>query len=142
MIACCFLTASSFAQEPQKADNQKEENPNAAVITFEKMIHDFGTIPLRGEAIYEFTFTNTGKEPLIIQNCSASCSCTVPSCPRERPVRPGEQGTIKVQYTTTNSPGSFNRQFTITSNAKNSPTRLTIRGEIAKAEETATNQQQ
>jgi len=141
LIASCFLSTNIFAQASATPAEQKEENPNGAVITFEKLIHDFGTIPLKGNAEFEFKFTNTGNEPLIIQNCASSCTCTVPVCPREKPVRPGEQGSITVKYTTTNVPGAFNRQFTVTTNAKNSPSRLTLRGEIdtVEAVETSAN---
>jgi hypothetical protein len=132
MIACCLFAAKGYGQEPAK-----DENPNAPEITFTETVHDFGTIPLNGEAEYEFTFTNTGKEPLIIQRCNAGCSCTVPACPTDKPVKPGEKGTIKVKYTTTQVPGAFNKQFTVTSNAKNSIVRLTIKGVIAKETETA-----
>ena len=134
MIACCFLAVKSFGQEPAK-----EDNPNAPEITFVETVHDFGTLPLKGLAECEFTFTNTGKEPLIIQNCQSTCGCTVPTCPKDKPIKPGEKGTIKVKYTTTHAAGTFNKQFTVTSNAKNSPVRLTIKGEIAQDTETATN---
>ena len=134
MLVCCFFTAKSFGQEAK-------ENPNAPEITFEETVHDFGTIPHKGLAEYEFSFTNTGKEPLIILNCSASCSCTVPACPREKPVSPGEKGVIKVKYTTTHIAGSFNRSFTVTTNAKNPTVRLTLKGVVEKAEtETTTNE--
>ena len=135
MFVCCFFTAKGFGQDAK-------ENPNAPEISFEEMVHDFGTIPFKGTAEYEFTFTNTGKEPLIIINCSAGCSCTVPACPRDKPVPPGEKGVIKVKYTTTHVAGSFNRSFTVTSNAKTPTVRLTLKGVIAKAdteEETKTN---
>ena len=129
MIASCFFVAKSFGQEPAK-----EDNPNAPEITFTETVHDFGTIPLKGTAECEITFTNTGKEPLVIQNCQASCGCTVPTCPKDKPVKPGEKGSIKVKYTTTNTPGPFNKQITVYTNAKNSPVRITIKGEIAQAE--------
>ena len=133
MIACCFFAAKGFGQEPVK-----EENPNAPEITFEETVHDFGTLPLKSVVECEFIFTNTGKEPLIIQQCQATCGCTVPTCPTDKPIKPGEKGSIKVKYTTTSSPNTFNKQFTVTSNAKNSPVRITIKGEIAKEAETAT----
>ena len=96
MFACFFIAAKSFGQEPAK-EPVKVDNPNAPELTFEKTVHDFGTVPFKGEAIFEFTFTNTGKEPLIIQNCQSSCGCTAPACPKDKPVKPGEKGTIKVQ---------------------------------------------
>ena len=126
-IACCFFIAKSIGQQTPA----KENNPNAPEITFEETVHDFGTIPLKGEAECEFIFTNTGKEPLIIQNCQSTCGCTVPTCPKDKPVKPGEKGTIKVKYTTTNVPVPFNKQFMVYSNAKNSPVTVTIKGEIA-----------
>ena len=132
VIAFCFFVVKSFGQEPAK-----EDNPNAPEITFEEIVHDFGTIPLKGLAECEFSFTNTGKEPLIIQNCQSSCGCTVPTCPKDKPIKPGEKGTIKVKYTTTHAPGTFTKYFTVISNAKNSSMRVTIKGEIAQSEETA-----
>ena len=130
-IACCFFVAKSIGQTPEKVSN-----PNAAEITFTETTHDFGTIPFKGEAECEFIFTNTGKEPLIIQNCQSTCGCTVPTCPKEKPIKPGEKGTIKVKYTTTHVPGGFTKSFTVYSNAKNSPVSVTIKGEIAQNTET------
>ena len=131
LIVSCLFTAKSFSQEASA------ENPNAPEMTFEKLVHDFGTIPLNGEAEYEFTFTNTGKEPLIIQSCQSTCGCTVPTCPRDKPILPGQTGSIKVRYTTTNVAGAFNRPFTVITNAKNSPIRVTIMGEISRSETAA-----
>jgi len=137
MFVCCFFTAKGFGQDAK-------ENPNAPEISFEEMVHDFGTIPFKGLAEYEFTFTNTGKEPLIIISCSATCSCTVPACPRDKPVPPGEKGTIKVKYTTTHVASPFNKTFTVTTNATPPVVRLTIKGVVTKPEpepdsETKTN---
>jgi hypothetical protein len=130
MIACSLFVAKGFGQEPAK-----DENPNAPEITFTETIHDFGTLPLKGVAECEFTFINTGKEPLIIQQCTATCGCTVPTCPNEKPIKPGEKGIIKVKYTTTSSAHSFTKQFTVTSNAKNSPVKITIKGVISESTE-------
>ena len=126
MIACCFLAAQGFGQTSERG-----ENPNAPEITFEKTVHDFGTKPLNSELEYEFTFTNTGKEPLIVQNCRASCGCTVPICPTEKPILPGEKGSVKVKYTTTSYAHPFDRSFVMTTNAKNSTVTIRLRGEIS-----------
>jgi len=132
IAACSFFAAKGLGQEPAKT-----ENPNAPEITFEETVHDFGTVPLKGLAECEFKFTNTGKEPLIIQQCQSTCGCTVPTCPNDKPIKPGEKGTIKVKFTNTSYPGPFNKQFTVISNAKNSPVRLTIKGEVAQNAEPA-----
>ena len=126
IIACCFFAAQVFGQS-----TTREENPNAPEVTFEKLEHNFGTRPLNSELEYEFVFTNTGKEPLIVQNCRASCGCTVPICPNDKPILPGEKGSIKVKYTTTSYAHPFDRSFTMTTNAKNSTVTLRLRGEIS-----------
>ena len=132
MIASCFFATQGFGQSSEKVDN-----PNAPEMTFEVIVHDFGTLQLNALAECEFTFTNTGKEPLIIQNCPSTCGCTVPSCPKDKPIKPGEKGTIKVKYNSTNTPLPFNKQFTVISNAKNSPVTVTIKGEVAPKTDTA-----
>jgi len=105
------------------------DNKNKADFKFEKEIHDFGTVVEGEMATHEFTFTNTGKEPLIISNVAASCGCTTPSWTRE-PVKPGEKGSIKAVYNSANRPGPFTKQVTITSNAKTATKVLTIKGVV------------
>ena len=42
-------------------------------------------------------FRNAGKKPLIIENATASCGCTIPEKP-EKPLAPGEEGVIKAKF--------------------------------------------
>lgn len=101
-------------------------------ISFEKDVHDFGTLKQHGDASTEFKFTNTGNQPLIISNARGSCGCTVPSWPKE-PIAPGETGVIKVKYDSKRL-GMINKSVTISSNATNQPTKvIRIKGKIEKA---------
>lgn len=64
-----------MAKERAAKENQvnpQANNPNAPVITFDKLIHDYGTIAQNGNGNCEFIFTNEGKEPLILSNVRAS----------------------------------------------------------------------
>lgn len=126
-LALCF-GINSFAQEAAKPAADAKANPNAPEIFFGETTHDFATLQKGDECSYEFKFKNTGKEPLILANCQASCGCTTPSCPKE-PIAPGGSGVIKVKYDS-NRVGVFNKSITVTSNAKNSPVTLTIKGKI------------
>ncbi|MDX1447051.1 DUF1573 domain-containing protein, partial [Lishizhenia sp.] len=92
-----------------------QEVVDGAQIEFEKTLHDYGTIEHGGNGVYEFVFTNTGNQPLMISNAKGSCGCTVPSCPKE-PIAPGASAEIKVKYDT-NRVGPINKSVTITSNA-------------------------
>ena len=72
---------------------------NAPVMTFDKTIHDFGTIQ-EGERVETlFTFTNTGKSDLVIVDARGSCGCTVPEYPKNTPIAPGATGQIQVALT-------------------------------------------
>lgn len=107
---------------------QANTDPNAPVMTFETKEHDFGTMEQGGNGTYLFLFTNTGKEPLVIKEARGSCGCTVPHWP-QHPVAVGARDTIKVTYDT-HRVGPFSKSVTITSNAKESPDMLYIKGKI------------
>lgn len=104
-------------------------NTNAPVMTFKETVYDFGTVK-QGEVInHTFTFTNTGKEPLIIENASASCGCTVPEWTKT-PIAPGKTGEIKVEF---NSTGKFGQQapmVTIRANTEPNITQVSLRGTV------------
>ncbi len=91
---------------------------DGARIEFAEKRHDFGTIrEADGSVSCTFTFTNTGSEPLIIIDATASCGCTRPEFPTE-PIKPGKTGKIKVTYNPAGRPGEFNRSVKIRTNAK------------------------
>lgn len=100
----------------------------AAVITFEKLVVDYGTIEHNANGVREFKFKNTGNDDLIISECGQSCGCTTPDCPKGA-YAPGETGIIKVKYAT-DRVGSFMKTVTVSSNATNSSVVLTIKGEV------------
>lgn len=120
------VSGAALAQAP--AANAPAENKNKGEMKFEKELHDFGTANQGDPLSYEFVFTNTGKEPIIISNVSATCGCTTPSWTKE-PIKPGQKGSIKAVY---NSQilGPFTKQVTVTSNATVATKTLTIKGSV------------
>lgn len=56
----------------QQAQNPQPSNPNAPEATFEKLVHDYGTIEQHSDGSCEFVFTNTGREPLILNKVKSS----------------------------------------------------------------------
>lgn len=138
LIALVF-GAAAFAQDATQTQNNPEANPNAPVITFDKTVHDYGQVPYNGDGKCQFTFTNTGKEPLILTNVRSSCGCTVPKWPRE-PIMPGESEVIHVDYKT-NRIGTINKSVTIQSNASNDVVRLRITGTVLSPEQSSTPEQ-
>ncbi len=106
-------------------------NPNAPKIKFKEELYNFKEVPEGPQVTHEFSFTNTGKEPLILTNVRASCGCTTPSWPKE-PILPGKDGTILVTYNTQGRPGAFTKTITINSNADEANKVITIKGDVIK----------
>jgi hypothetical protein len=122
---------------------QIEVNKNAPVLTFdarfvvpEGIVYDYGTITKGSNGQTYFVFTNTGKEPLIIEKASSSCGCTVPVTPTY-PILPGAKDSIAVKYDT-NRLGMINKTVTVISNASNSPTIMRIKGNVVEKPQTET----
>ena len=85
------------------------------ILTFEKQEHDFGTVH-EGEVVeYSFKFKNTGTAPLLIESASASCGCTIPEVPKE-PIKPGEDGYMKVSFNSTGKIGAQLKEISIKAN--------------------------
>jgi hypothetical protein len=88
-----FATAIVFsvavmAQSQVKADD---------IVKFSTEKHDFGKIKQGVPVTFNFEFKNISDKPVVVENASASCGCTVPEKP-EKPIGPGETGKIKVQF--------------------------------------------
>ena len=130
-----FAVFTLKAQDNAQTAQDPAKNLNAPEITFEKTVHDYGTIFQGAEGTCEFKFTNTGKEPLILSKPQSSCGCTVPTWPQE-PILPGKSEVIKVTYSTHNI-GPINKTVTVNSNARTSRIVLSIKGNVvAKPAET------
>ncbi|MBI5218592.1 MAG: DUF1573 domain-containing protein [Bacteroidia bacterium] len=101
-----------------------------ATISFDTMENDFGTVKEEGGPVTcTFEFTNTGGEPLIINNCKSSCGCTTPDWTKA-PVMPGKKGFVKATYDPKNRPGKFDKTITVTSNADPGTNTLRIFGSV------------
>lgn len=130
IVSLILLFSASIITNGQQPDpNQtKATNPNAPEITFEKTVHDYGTIVKGSDGTCEFNFTNTGKEPLILSKPISSCGCTVPTWPKE-PILPGKSDVIKVTYNT-RTIGTINKTVTVYSNAQTNKVMLSIKGKV------------
>lgn len=110
--------------------HENESTLTVANMVFNEEVHDFGTIPEGPAADVEFTFKNTGTEPILIENVRPSCGCTTPSWSKE-PVLPGKTGSIKASYATQGRPNGFNKSITVSSNAGTKV--LSIKGTVEPA---------
>lgn len=133
LIVLCLVFTMLGGVSGQTADGKGK----GAYIEFDKSLDhsngsiafDYGKIEKMSDGVCVFKFKNTGKTPLILTDVKASCGCTVPTWPQNKPVMPGKTGEISVKYNTSKL-GAFNKAITVTSNATNSTVELRIRGEV------------
>ncbi len=98
-------------------------------MAFDELTFNFGEITEGEQVIHEFQFTNTGKTPLIIQEASSSCGCTVPNWPEE-PIAAGDSGVITVKFNSENKSGFIKKPINIYANTFPNLTSLHIFGTV------------
>ena len=89
-------------------------------LTFEHKTHRF---PKTNEGVlleHDYHFTNTGNQPLMIENINVSCTCTKFTFPK-KPILPGEKGIVHISFDTNKKYSWQDRILKISSNAKNNP---------------------
>ena len=86
-------------------------------IKFDKTSHDFGEIE-NGTAVETvFSYTNSGRSPLVVTNIKSSCGCTVPQGWSKEPLMPGESSQFTVKF---NGKGAnkVSKTITLTTNTE------------------------
>lgn len=103
-----------------------------ATMDFKDTVHNFGDL-IEGEvATYDFEFVNNGKSPLIINNASGACGCTVPEYPHD-PIAPGESGIMKVKFNSADKEGHVEKSVSVTTNSKRGVQMLYIKAQVNKS---------
>ena len=120
------VPSAPAAPTAQKTEKNGKKGP---AVSFEKDTYDFGKIEKGNIAKYQFKFTNTGDEPLIITNVRPSCGCTTPTWSKE-PVAPGQSGYIEAAYNSNVGHGTFTKSITVTTNIPDQTKVLFIKGEV------------
>jgi hypothetical protein len=113
--------------EKEELQRIADEKANVTSMTFDKLRHDFGEIYTDTDNTTEFTVTNTGDKPLIIDDVKASCGCTTPQKP-EKPILPGQSDVIKVSFhPNPDQKNEIVKAVTVTANTEPRITTLEIR---------------
>lgn len=107
LSALCMVAFTSCKDDA--ASKVKSENVTQAaerdavstefpVISFDKTEHDFGEIENGTPVETVFSYTNTGKAPLVITDIKSTCGCTVPQDWSKEPLNPGESSQFTVKF--------------------------------------------
>lgn len=123
LLVMVAATTVIYAQTDNKTTASTE------VIKLNTERYDFGKIVQGKPVTFDFILTNTGKEPLTLNDVHASCGCTTPVWNKDA-VAPGANTKINVGFNAM-AYGPFEKTVTITYN--NGQTKIvTIKGEVRK----------
>ena len=118
LFAVLLLSSSSlFAQT--KADNIAKLNTET---------YDFGKVKQNVPPTATITVTNIGTAPLIIEQATPSCGCTVSDYTKS-PIAPGKTGTITATYNAA-ALGPINKTLTVKFAGADDPKFIKLTGEV------------
>lgn len=132
MVSCGKENASSKIKTKnllKAAQRDSDIGKGASAITFDKEIHDFGTVKEGDIVLHEFLVTNSGKSDLVITNAKASCGCTVPTWPKGA-IAPGESAGVSVKFNTSGKPNKQSKTITLTTNTSKGIETVKITGMV------------
>ncbi len=99
------------------------------VLWLDSVDQKLGKLKANESVNITWRFRNMGDKPLVIENVSASCGCTVPEKP-EQPIAPGQEGVIKASFNGSGE-GTIVKQVHVYGNIKpNREKTLSFTGEI------------
>ncbi len=128
-LATLVSCGNSGSNEEQATDTIGNELTQGGKIEFGESVYDFGEVK-EGEVVeHVYAYINTGTEPVILSQVSASCGCTTPSY-TQTPVLPGKSGEVKVSFDSNGQVGKQQKIVTIVSNAENRVMTVQLKGEV------------
>lgn len=131
LLGAFLLNACNNAEN--KADGKDDMQSKLPVMAMvDSTTYQFGSIKEGDIVEHEFRFTNGGQFPLIINNVTASCGCTIPEWPRE-PIPPAGESSIKVRFNSKGKPGMQFKTITVYANTEPATSELRIQGQVEEA---------
>jgi len=128
-VLSCGGQNGSQEEESQILPGTSQNTQGEAVMLFDTLVHDFGTI-IEGESVVcYFDYMNSGDADLLITAVEATCGCTTPDWSSE-PLKPGMKETLEIIFDASGRNGEQRKQITVRSNASNQVVRLTIRANV------------
>jgi hypothetical protein len=104
-------------------------NTGTPEMVFSEREHDFGKVAEGEKVSYQFRFENKGTGNLVIASVMTTCGCTVTKYD-EKPIRPGESGTVEAVFDTSGREGMQTKTITVNSNASVPVILLKITAEV------------
>tara|TARA_B100000809_G_scaffold263627_1_gene317333 strand:+ start:18439 stop:18891 length:453 start_codon:yes stop_codon:yes gene_type:complete len=116
-VSCKKSAASKVKDQNIEIAKERDlKSENLAIVSFDKVSYDFGTIDEGDTIETSFIITNTGKSDLLISNAKASCGCTIPTWPKEA-IKSGESSPMHVKFNSKGKRNKISKTITLTTNS-------------------------
>lgn len=106
-VGCLLLIAALSCNNRPASKAVKKTAKGVTEIEFDTTRHNFGNLVAGEIVVYNFDFTNTGASDFIINRAESDCGCVRVTYSKQT-VKPGERGTIEVEF---NTAGLFGREY-------------------------------
>jgi Protein of unknown function (DUF1573) len=124
------LLPTDMVNNPRSADDANEEGlKDLGKLIFTDTLHDFGKLKEGDVVEFGFAYSNKGKNPILINDASSTCGCTVPEYKHD-PIMNDEKGEIKVKFNSAGKHGMIDKTITIFTNGNPSEYYLKITAEV------------
>ena len=100
-----------------------------AALDWQQRTLDAHAEPFQKTVTLAFEFKNGGTRPVHILDLKTSCSC-LSAASEKSSYAPGETGKIHAEFSTTETPGLYERQINVLTDESESPQQLIVRIEI------------
>uniref|UniRef100_A0A7V2ZJ83 DUF1573 domain-containing protein n=1 Tax=Ignavibacterium album TaxID=591197 RepID=A0A7V2ZJ83_9BACT len=136
-------TVRVITNDPEKSDinfvircniltDENKSGNSGAVLFLPENQYNFGKVKEGTTVSHTFEVVNKGSDVLKIQDVRTSCGCTA-ALVSSSELKPGEKGTLKVDFDTKGRQGKMSRTISIVSNDQEQPTKvITIYAEVLK----------
>lgn len=115
-LFACTNTNEEASESEQMPVSASADTTGFTTLEWDKIENSFGTIQQGEKVQIVFKFTNTGKNPLVINQVTAGCGCTVAEYTKEA-VPPGATGKITAAFDSgQTSAGEIRKNIFVTTN--------------------------
>ncbi len=129
LIMCVAVAIASLTMSYSGLAQGKGQK-KSRLLTFEKTVHDFGEITHEdGAQECSFKYKNQTDTTILIYDVKVFCNCTKVEWPR-KPIRPGDEGEIKVRYDNEGAPHHFDKGVSVYTSTGKRPVLLRIKGTV------------
>jgi len=123
-------TTAEKSNQLNLASSEVQDALPQTTIKWDRAEHNFGTIQEGEKVRTVFTITNTGDNPLVIDDAKGSCGCTVPKVDKGTPIAPGKTTEIEVEFNSQGRPGNQMKEVKVYGNFAPNPSVSKIQAQV------------